>query len=286
MLSKQVKTRLNFECPIFGHPKVLSEICLPTYDDVMRYYIYIRHELKPDPSSKEPSVSEILDVLMKKVELVWIKSSIPTVSRTRMVQMGKAYHDKYRNILRSKGRKGTESYDLAVERFLNESKRLFDVASCKCKLFSECKCSKEKKVPVLEQMFLVDQRTDRKMCISTVDKSVTKILRQREDRKLKVIRQELKYKQQLEAEATNTKHNDVIFQADDSNGESPVESTPPEIDVLQPEDDDTVDDIMAESIEKTKPSSSSQTLKKIFYNCRQWLLSVTELGFQTELQRL
>ena len=62
-VSKQVQTRLQWECPIFGHPKQLSETYLPTYDDIMKYYLYIRHELKPDITSKEPTVSEILDIL-------------------------------------------------------------------------------------------------------------------------------------------------------------------------------------------------------------------------------
>lgn len=255
-MAERVQTRLMWECPIFGHPKVLSDTYLPTYDDVMKYYLYIRHELKPHTSSKEPTVSEILDIVIENVEDIWVKASIPTVSRTRMLQMGRAFHDKYRNILRSKGRKGSKNYDLAVNKFLNEGKRLFDIASCKCKLFSECNCTKDKKVPVLEQQFLLDQRTERKMCISTLDKSVTKILRQREDRKLKVIKQELKYKQNL---AANTTQTDVEFQSDDSGGELPVESdnltrnyvAQPELDELQTE------------------STSFQTLKKIRYNCLQ-----------------
>ena len=107
-------------------------------------------------------------------------------SRTRMLQMGKTYHDKYRNILRSKGRKGTEKYDSIVASVLNESKRLFDVAACKCKEFSESKREKKKKkLPKLEQDFLLDQRTLRKMSISRVDKVVSKVLTQREERKQK-----------------------------------------------------------------------------------------------------
>lgn len=184
-VSKPVQTRQKLECPIFGHPKQLSELSLPTYYDIMKYYLYIRHELKPDATSQEPTMSEILDILIKKVETIWSKASIPVVSRTRMLQMGKTYHDKYRNILRSKGRKGTEKYDSIVASFLNESKRLFDVAACKCKEFSECKCEKEKKVPKLEQDFLLDQRTLRKMSISRVDKVVSKVLTQREERKQK-----------------------------------------------------------------------------------------------------
>lgn len=265
MLTKRVETRLQWDCPIFGYPKVLSDTYLPTYDDVMKFYLYVRHELKPDISSKEPKVSEILDIVMEKVENVWVKASITTVSRTRMLQMGKAYHDKYRNILRSKGRKGTEHYDLAVEKFLNDSKRLFDVASCKCKLFSECKCKKDKKVPVLEQEFLVDQRTNRKMCISTLDKSVTKILNQREERKSKVIRQELKYKQHLEAEVGNITQNAVLLQSDDSDDELPVTLTNMTgIDVLQPEDYD--DEFLAKSIDNAKPSTCSQAITKNMLN--------------------
>ena len=39
-------TRLSSECPIFGSPKNVGERCLPTYEKVMKYYIYDRLQIK------------------------------------------------------------------------------------------------------------------------------------------------------------------------------------------------------------------------------------------------
>lgn len=93
-VSTLVQTRQKLECPIFGHSKQLSNLSSPTYCDIMKYYLYIRHELKPNATLKEPMVSEILDILITKVESIWLKASIPVVSRIHMLQMGKTYHDK------------------------------------------------------------------------------------------------------------------------------------------------------------------------------------------------
>lgn len=217
-LSKPIKTRLKLEYPIFRHPKELSELSLPTYCDVMKYYLFVRHELKPEATSKEPTVSEILDIVMNKVETIWLKASIPVVSKTRMLQMGKTYHDKYRNILRSKGRKGTERYDSIVTSFLNESNRLFDVAACKCKIFSDCKCQKEKRVPKIEQTFLTDQRTTRKMTISSVDKAVSKVLNKREERKHRSMQQQLQYNQQSAGKGFHSDAADISEKSDTDPG--------------------------------------------------------------------
>ena len=46
---------------------------------------------------------------------------------------------------------------------------MFDIAACKCENFKECTCIKSSRVPVIEQNFLIDQRTVRKMCIAAVD---------------------------------------------------------------------------------------------------------------------
>lgn len=38
--------RLTETCPVFGEGKDLSHRCLPTYEDVMKYYQYTRLKLK------------------------------------------------------------------------------------------------------------------------------------------------------------------------------------------------------------------------------------------------
>jgi len=50
---------------------------------------------------------------------------------------------------------------------------LFDISTCKHKIYEECVCPRDSKVAQREFDFLQDQRTQRKMCISDVDKKVT-----------------------------------------------------------------------------------------------------------------
>lgn len=57
--------------------------------------------------------------------------------------------------------------------FLESFEKLFDVATCKCTSFKSCSCSKPKKVSIEQRSFLLDQRNNRKMIISGVDKKLT-----------------------------------------------------------------------------------------------------------------
>ncbi|XP_050527619.1 uncharacterized protein LOC126897791 [Daktulosphaira vitifoliae] len=180
-----VLTRNKSKCLIFGDAKELSNNVLPTYEDVMQYYLYVKHQLKPDITSKEPSVSSIAEIVATNIENIWHKASIPIVSHTRVLQLIKTYHDKYRNILKSaKGRGYCETYKKKVEKLQTEARSsLFDIAACKCIDFSTCTCEKSRKVPHIEQIFIKDQRTTRKMFISLVDISTTKKFQKKAIRK-------------------------------------------------------------------------------------------------------
>ena len=93
-----------------------------------------------------------------------------------MIELMVAYHNKYRSLLRPyKSRRNVESYKEQLQIFIDKSKDLFDFSSCKCYSFSTCSCPKQMKIPVLEQMFLTDQRNERKMIIGNVDKEATKV---------------------------------------------------------------------------------------------------------------
>ena len=48
-------------------------------------------------SKEQPSVTEVPTIVAKKLEAIWQKAPIPTVSRTRILQQVKNYHDKHRN---------------------------------------------------------------------------------------------------------------------------------------------------------------------------------------------
>ena len=49
----KVDTRSSAECSIFGSPEDISWRKLPTYEDVMKYYHYMRLEIRQ--GKKEPS---------------------------------------------------------------------------------------------------------------------------------------------------------------------------------------------------------------------------------------
>lgn len=172
--SHEPKSRKKTECPVFGMPRDLSDTVLPTYGRVMKQYLLVRHQLRSTGHGKEPSVSEVSQQVVKKVESLWNKASIPILSHTRVLQMLRVYLDKYRKLLKCfKGRRNVNTYKDKLKCFRDDSKRrLFDIAACKCVL-TECHCDPARKVPKDEQEFLTDQRTVRLMCIGSVDKLAT-----------------------------------------------------------------------------------------------------------------
>jgi len=66
----------------------------------MKQYLMFKHQLKSTEDAKDPSVGEISELVAAKIERIWIKASIPTISHTRVLQMLRAYHDKYRKLLK------------------------------------------------------------------------------------------------------------------------------------------------------------------------------------------
>lgn len=184
----QIKTRQTTCCPVFGLPEKLPVSQLPTYNDVMKYYLFIRYELKPDKTTKEPTVHDISERLATEILDIWRKASLPTVSFKRVLQLIRSYHDKYRRLLKPyQGRQTNKKYQEKITEFVTESQRLFDICSCKCKLInSECTCSKDSRVPKEEVSFLIDQRTTRKMMIGGIDlvatvKNMKKMRRQEKE---------------------------------------------------------------------------------------------------------
>lgn len=176
-------TRKSTSCPIFGAPEEINENQLPTYKQVMKYYNLVRHQLKLENNSKkEPSINEISEIVSSKVEYLWRKASIPTVSHNRVMQLIKSYHAKCKNLLKSLKRLSEEK----IQDFHRNSERLFDLSSCKCKDLELCKCSKDQKIPKEERAFLIDQRTERKMIMGTVDLLTSKRKRKLSDRNIKL----------------------------------------------------------------------------------------------------
>ncbi|KAK3909621.1 ATP-dependent DNA helicase mph1 [Frankliniella fusca] len=133
----------------------------------------------------EPNFSDIAENVSYKVETIYAKASIPSVSHTRVIQMIKAHHAKYIVMKRKINVKQmTKFIQEQRDKFVASAEnKLFDIAYCKCEHFTSCTCPKEKKVPLIEQPFLLDQRNDRIGRIGKVDNVETKRLQKRNGRK-------------------------------------------------------------------------------------------------------
>lgn len=93
-------TRQGYVCPIFGYLTDLNELRLPTKGDVMKYFLFVRHELR-SASEKEPTVSEISEKVEDRLENLWVRASIPSLSRQRINSKIRDLHQEYRNIMKS-----------------------------------------------------------------------------------------------------------------------------------------------------------------------------------------
>jgi hypothetical protein len=169
-------TRKKLRCPIFGAPKELTvdDVMLPTYYDVMKFYMWTKHRLKPTACNKDPTIAEISEQTSAIIEHLWHKASVPIVLLTRVLQLIRTYHDKHMMQIKPfKGRQGEDNYQRKLQKFRDDSKiKLFDIAACKCKELL-CKCDKTRRVPVEERTYLSDQRTTRKMVIGGIDETIT-----------------------------------------------------------------------------------------------------------------
>lgn len=132
---------------------------------------------------KDPPITQIIILVAQKLISIWEMSSIPSVTLESVKKRLNAYYSKYQALMKNIKRINVPSFKQKCDDFIENSKLLFDISCCKCDSFNRCSCSKDKKVPPLEQAFLEDQRTTRKMMIGSVDKIQSKKNIQRAVRK-------------------------------------------------------------------------------------------------------
>ena len=81
-------TRRSSEYSIFGSPKNISERCLSTYEEVTKYYINVRLQIK---QRKDPSFKAIAAAVAQRLEILWKKASTSHLSRKRITSMLQQY---------------------------------------------------------------------------------------------------------------------------------------------------------------------------------------------------
>jgi len=142
-------TRSAIECPIFGAPKELSCAVLPTFSDVIKYFLWVRYNLEKSGINRNLLVSEASDTVARKIEDIWKSASIPIVSHQRIVALIKEYQKKRKDLLKPYlKRKDVASYKSKLDVFKKNSLRLFDFAACKCVASNLCSCLKQNKVRI------------------------------------------------------------------------------------------------------------------------------------------
>ena len=180
MMASKV-TRKSTNCVIFGQPKVLSSSTLPSYEDVIRACQFERITLL-EISRKEPAFSAICQLVATSVIKIWNSASVLTVSLKPVKDMINNYHQKFKKFLYNyKARADTLLSQTNLSDFRSQSKMLFDIAACKCLDFSACSCVNAKNALRKEREFLLDQRTNKKMIISGVDRHESLRLRKLND---------------------------------------------------------------------------------------------------------
>lgn len=163
---------------IIGTPKEFGLTQLPTVEDVLRQYVWEREEkMRILGSRKEPATKDLSSIVASKVVEIWDYASISgeaILSVRRIVAMILKYHDSVRDLQKS-AKTGFQICAQRIADFQESAKKtLFDIAFCKCSDPVACNCEKQRKVPVLEVPFLLDQRTTRKMFIGNLDRQETK----------------------------------------------------------------------------------------------------------------
>jgi hypothetical protein len=139
-----LSTRKSEEFPLFERVCDLKDKQLPTYEDLIKCILHRKTQMKINAGGKDPSISTICKDVARDVVKIYNIASIPPLTEKLIAPLLKDYHAKYQNLVKSyKNRINVKSYKDKLDGFLNDSKKLFDFASCKCNFFESCICSKD-----------------------------------------------------------------------------------------------------------------------------------------------
>ena len=153
----------------------LRENVLPTNEEVLKHYYFKRRFLQQTSAkfvTKCPEFNDLKYKVVTDVVTLWVKSSLPTLSisriQTKLLDIVKKLRAAKRRAIKKKQQSLTELW-------LSE---LFDISSCKCKKSANpevkfwngkfaCICPYEKRIPEKELEFLEDQRSVRRMILTS-----------------------------------------------------------------------------------------------------------------------
>ena len=167
-MSNSKYTVKGCSCPSFGRPKDLNTAGLPTLQDVILCCLEERRLLgKALKSQQEVKFSVIAENVAKKVIGLYECISIPHVSFNRVMQLLRSMHKEYKKMKKYQSLTNEKpSLKNYIDDYKDRCKKLFDIASCKCKRFESCDCSTEKQVPQKVRVFLTDQRLSKKFYLT------------------------------------------------------------------------------------------------------------------------
>ena len=149
-------TRAELDCPILGKPTELQKNVLPCELDVLRYWQFLKASVeKPGIIPKRHNLTA--KVAADIVE-IWASASISSITVWSVTMRIDKLIESYLKLIKSAKRDADkDGYKMKLMRFKDDLSSLFDICSCKCKDFNNCRCVKDKKVPKIEHAFLKDQ---------------------------------------------------------------------------------------------------------------------------------
>ena len=182
--------------------------------------------------------------------------------------------------------------------FQSRCEKLFDLIFCKCKIISceeagcegccdssahiTCTCKREKKIPLVELAYVMDQRNREggkgQFQMTDLDKKVTSKMQESQDRKAKD-------KKSSKPISSNNNHKDDQNNTDDMPPPSEVadigdiqpvregEQVQESFDDNDPEDSDFTPDFLLDKKEKNPSNRNMMSLKNVVRECMRWGVS-------------
>ena len=102
-------------CPILGKPEDLKTNVLPTTEELMKYYLYLKFE--SDVEKPIGLLSKIVDSVLQ----IWKSSGVPTLSKPRVTKLFKNKLDNYASLKKSIGRREAETFKVKLAAFKKTS---------------------------------------------------------------------------------------------------------------------------------------------------------------------